>query len=610
MISFGLSQAAFGQILDDSTKEIFTHRTVRYRIESNLISDRGFELSDTSLVNFSQNSDFLYQGSRWFQNLGVFGSAAKPLYFTLPETVGLRYGSNAFDYLLPNSSQIQYYNTLSPFTSIHYVQGGRKRQMLRAIFSQNVTSRWNVTGYYQRFTALRTINVTQSEQRQNDHHSLYLSTNYTSPNKKLLLWGYYQHANQLAYETGGIQPAVGDTKDSLFSGEIEAARLDLDARNRELRNNWHINLKWKPFESGFFIRSAHTRTKQINRYTDFLPDSVFYGGQLFFQKNGQTGTALRGDTLFNERIYRIWENTVYAGFEDSLFSLSVFARKRNTIYYSNLYTTLASREETVYGSLASAYLFKGILSGRAEFLNKNEWNIQGVWSGYGLTFLARWYAYRPSIMQQEFVSKNLLYQTDFQGTKAFHLSINQTIALGKWKIIPCYDQFIVSDGIAFDTNYRPFQVSGTSAIQLLKIGLNGQIGKVFYTNNQFVKVLQSGPLISQMPGMAYRSAHWVELVRKKRGYGVQLGVNLDWRADVQSESYQPLTGQWYLQKEFTIQPYFLCDLFLHIRIQRARIYMKVHNINQGFGSPGYFAAPFYPGQRRLFEVGLVWTFYD
>ena len=575
-----------------------------------MIFNKGFEVPDTSLINFSQNCDFLYQGNRWFQNLGVFGTAGHSLYFELPQNLGLRYGSNAFDYLLPDASQIKYYNTLSPYSSFQYVEGGRKRQMLRVTFSQNVTSQWNVAVHYQRLTALRTINVTQSEQRLNDHYSMYVSTNFISKNKKFSAWGYYQHANQLAYESGGVLPDSGDTQDSLFSPEIENAQLDVNARNRELRHNWGLNMKWKPFENGIFIRSAHSRIKQINRYTDYLPRAEFYGGNTYFQRRPPGETTSQLDTLFNERIYRLWENAVFVGMEDSITQFSLFIKNRSTIFYSNLYTSFLPKSEMIYGAMFSANLFKGNVSGIAEFLNSKEWNIRGRWTGYGLEATARWFAYSPSIMQQELVSKNLIYQTSFRNSKAFQLTLSQSINLGKWKVIPGYEQYIVSDGIAFDRSYTPFQTGGTSLMQYLKIGLNGQLGNVFFTQNQFIKVLQSGSRISQMPGMVYHSAHWVELFRRKKGYAVQFGFNLDWRADVQSENYQPLTGQWYVQDIFQIRPYFLCDVFTHIRIQRARVYLKVHNLNQGWGSEGYFATPFYPGQARRLELGVVWTFYD
>jgi hypothetical protein len=52
------------------------------------------------------------------------------------------------------------------------------------------------------------------------------------------------------------------------------------------------------------------------------------------------------------------------------------------------------------------------------------------------------------------------------------------------------------------------------------------------------------------------------------------------------------------------------NAFAHVRIDRVRVYLRVHNVLQGLGSMGYFAAPGYAGQPRLFEIGLDWTFFD
>lgn len=602
--------SAQAQILDDSTKEIYSHLTTRYRTENQLLSNSGYELTDSTLENFSQKADFLYQGDRWFQNLGVYGSAGRPLYFELPSTSGLRYGSNAFNYLITNHQDIRYYNTLSPFSSIQYVQGGRKRQMLRAYFSQNIRARWNITGYYQRLTALRTFNVTQSEQRLIDHHSLYVSSNYTSKNGRFKTWGYYQHSNHLAYETGGVLPGVNDTPDSLFSGDIEKARLNLDARNRELRNNWYATFKWNPLGNDLFIRTSHLRTKQINRFTDYIPELSFYGSNLYFQTKPPGENAQQADTLYNERIFRSWENTAYVGFEDSSYHLSGFIRSRASRYYSNIFNSLVTLNQWSFGARISGSIWKGLLEGEAEYFDRDQWQIHGQWHGYGLRLWAKWMSYMPSVMQREFVSKNLVYQTSFHSTKAFHMGASQILPVGKLSFIPGYEQYVVVDGIGVNSSFLPFQVTGTTLLQYVSLQINGKFGKTFFTENKFIRVFQSGAQISQMPGMTYHSAHWVELVRRKRGYGVQMGINLDWRADWQSENYQPLTGQWFLQNEFGIRPYFLCDFFTHIRIQRARIYLKVHNVNQGLGTAGYFAAPYYPGQKRLFELGLIWNFYD
>jgi hypothetical protein len=113
-----------------------------------------------------------------------------------------------------------------------------------------------------------------------------------------------------------------------------------------------------------------------------------------------------------------------------------------------------------------------------------------------------------------------------------------------------------------------------------------------------------------MPGMMLSSTNWFDLVKNSRAYAVQLGFQLDWRSDWQSEAYHSINAQWYLTKSGSIPDYVATNAFAHVRIDRVRVYLRVHNVLQGLGSMGYFAAPGYAGQPRLFEIGLDWTFFD
>jgi len=54
----------------------------------------------------------------------------------------------------------------------------------------------------------------------------------------------------------------------------------------------------------------------------------------------------------------------------------------------------------------------------------------------------------------------------------------------------------------------------------------------------------------------------------------------------------------------------MVNTFVQFRIDRVRLYFRVHNTLQGLGGKGYVAAPGYPAQRRLFELGIDWTFFD
>jgi hypothetical protein len=602
------SFAASGQILDDSSKMLYSVKTVKYRTDSEMASGTGFQQGDSSLTAFSEKGDFLHQNRKMFQNLGVFGSAARPLFYQLPSHIGLRNGMEMFDYLIPGFSGIRYYNTLSPYTDLSYHQGARQRAMLKATFSVNLNPGLNLTGHYQRLTAMRVLNVTQSEERMIDHHSAWISAHYQHPKKHYRIWGSYAHLNHLQYETGGGKARSYSETDSLFlEPEIALVNLNNNARNRELRNGFYLSQLWKPFKNSLFLRTSTSRQRQINRYTDPLPNPAFYGkDRQYFQKD----PIAIPDTLFSDRAWQVWENTIFAGVQDSLQTTEVFIRRRDPRYFNNLQTFFSPKGEWIAG-----FHFKGLYKGnqaelRAEYLDDRQFDLQGILQIKGWSVQGRLVSFQPSVIQQTFISKNLIYQTGFEPSRALQFKGEKAFKLRKWTLRPSFEQILVNKGIAFDTSFQPFQSDKIASMQYLGLEINGQIRKRLFSRNQFIRVFQAGGRISQMPGYVYRSTHWYELVRNRKAYGVQIGFNLDWRYDWPSEVFQPLTGQWGLQNQYRIPPYFLFDAFAHIRIDRVRLYFKVHNTLQGLGSPGYFSAPFYPGQRRLFEFGLNWTFFD
>lgn len=602
-----------GQILDDSTAEIYSSRTVKFRTENQMVTGFGYQYADSSLNHFSQKGDFLYQESGWYQNLGVFGSASRPLFHRLPSAIGLRNGQNMFDYLIPNRDEIKYYNTLSPHSDIQYFQGARQRAMLRATISQNILPGLNITAHYQRLTAMRTINVTQAEERLTDHHSAYVSAHYSDSLGRYRAWGHYQHLNHLQYETGGIA-FTNDRqgyKDSLFvNPEIYPASLNNNARNRDLRNHWYFSQIWRPKLGGIYFRTSHYRFRQLNRYTDPLPQIGFYGVDNLYFQSPIRGENQPVDTLFSERIFRLWENTGYVGFQNQHIDVSFYVRHRDSRFFNNLFNFLQHKQEVLLGAHVAGRLGPGQMWAKAEWIGPREFDVQSTWEWAGLKASGRLVSYQPSMVQREFVSKNLFYVSDFSSSHALQVQVQQKFTWRKWQFLPSFEHQSILDGIVFSADFEPIQKSGTATMQWLNLRVKGQLGKRIFTDNQLIRTFQSGVRVSQMPTYAYHSMHWVELFQKKKGYGIQVGLSVDWRYDWPSESFHPLSGQWFLTDNQKVDPYTLVDFFAHFRMNKTRIYAKVHNTFQGLGSKGYFATPLYQAQRRLFEIGLVWYFFD
>jgi hypothetical protein len=91
---------------------------------------------------------------------------------------------------------------------------------------------------------------------------------------------------------------------------------------------------------------------------------------------------------------------------------------------------------------------------------------------------------------------------------------------------------------------------------------------------------------------------------------LQFGIDTQYRSSFYGHDYDPTIQQFFLQDHFDIPEYFLADVFVNFRVGRALLFAKFVFANQGLSIPGYFTAPYYLGQHRVFDWGITWQFYD
>lgn len=92
-IVYGFSYA---QILDDSTKQVFSTKTVRYILEEDILNNRKtFYNPDTTLDGFHL-FDFNLRSGLLYQDLGNIGTAIKPLFYESSDDIGKQLGYSAY----------------------------------------------------------------------------------------------------------------------------------------------------------------------------------------------------------------------------------------------------------------------------------------------------------------------------------------------------------------------------------------------------------------------------------------------------------------------------------------------------------------------------------
>jgi len=88
--------------------------------------------------------------------------------------------------------------------------------------------------------------------------------------------------------------------------------------------------------------------------------------------------------------------------------------------------------------------------------------------------------------------------------------------------------------------------------------------------------------------------------------GVSCFYNTRWKGD----AWMANTRTFYLQDKVYTGGYLYTDVFLNLKIKRARLFLKYQHLNSGWNDYSYFMVPHYPQPDRGLRFGVSWMFYD
>ena len=103
----------------------------------------------------------------------------------------------------------------------------------------------------------------------------------------------------------------------------------------------------------------------------------------------------------------------------------------------------------------------------------------------------------------------------------------------------------------------------------------------------------------------YYSGKWF-----KNTIPVQFGVNMYYRSKYYGNGYEPTLQSYYVQNSFMLDDYLRYNLFFIMQIQNLRVSLKMTHFNQFDKFDGYFVTPYYPGQKKVLDLGVRWYFFN
>lgn len=620
------SLQAFGQreVAEDSL-EIHTPEISNYTYWRS--PDLKPSVVDTTLTiqsfydqNFTQKDQF---GNMYFPN---FGQTFNPLiYRSKAFRLQLLPTGKSFNYLYPD--QIRYYNVKTPMTEFVYENGLREGQYLSTTFTQNLGPNFN---YSVRYRGLRSSGRYRNNLAANN--AFIATINFQTKNKRFGLWTHYASQNINDDENAGIEDLNEfENDDEMQTTNRQNIRVNLkdaytkfDSRRFLLGADYRL-LGRKPSDTltvakPLILKNVFVYEKQKYLYAEPQPED-YYASSVFGEMERRN--LLSFETLTNTSTVEFkWGERMLLEAGVLFESLKLFSPQsldRGLVHIPG------SINDNLLGG-TGRFMFdwneKIKLNAEAEFksgdIYKNQYYVKGVLS---LQPLAGYFLEGGAVVQSAFPSLNLYYHQSFYKDFNYYNysfdNVNTQQLFGRLKLDRIRttvegNLYNVENYVFVNRDFRPQQVS--SGISLFQIKTENLISWQKFnlmTTLEYQKVTQNKDLLPLPDFVGRASLYWQSPVFENKAE-MQVGINVSYFTEFKSREFFPVINEFMLQREnpdFGIQKignFPIFDIFLNLKVDRMRIYIRADHINSTWGKNNYYSAPFVPFRDFKFQFGVKW----
>lgn len=638
VFSYMAGSAAYAQIVDDSTRQIYGPRTTLNLFERDVLQGRYIEQRiDTAIQNLN-NERFWYQDTSFYQHLGNIGTASKPILFSMPQRIGVRLGRNAFDRYAYDPQNINYFDTRSPYSHLFYVQGQRGEQVFEATYARNITERWNAGLAYQIISSSRQIGTPDRGTRGGNFansSAFKFFTHYRSTNDKYDLFANFTLQKVSQLETGGVrpeelEPGVYEVADSLFGYETEILNLN-NALTQERRNNLHLLHIYKILGEDLKAYHGLDWGRQQNTFRDLnLVGEELLNGTLHFYPD----TLYSGVRTDDRTNYRELQNELgFTGNSKFSFFKAYLKHRRSSIENRALQTfsravgdTSLVTENTAFnqlfvgGQFRLNYKEKAVLMVDGELQLVRDYRLKALARITNVELSHHRVLRSASLTEERVLSNHYEWNKDFTTVLYDQSMFAYGSRIGRRQFVRFSSHFTnilryiyfnkVDQHNPLDTRMEPVQYDGNQTFYGARLEHHIRFGSIHFEN--FVAYTNTDEAeVIRIPEWLFNSKLYFQGGLFNSALFGQFGVEMHMPTAYNADAYNPVIQQFYPQDFFQVQTYPVLDVFVTGDIKNVNFFLKMSHVNQGLmPQPGYFATPYYPGMRRSFIFGLKWMFFD
>lgn len=599
--------SAHSQILDDTSKLVYSSRTTNIIYELDIKNNAPKERHPDTTLYKLENFMFSDKTEHHYQDLGNNGTAVFPVFYPLTNTIGKVSGYEVYDPYMFYPEDIPFYDTKSPYMNVEVVFGGNFRSIVDFTYARSVDENWNFGFDVHKITNGKQIGFTSIDDRnvQSTVFSFYSMYKHSILPYRALF--SVANMNHNVSEVGGIEVSDNATDAELFLYQDSNVKLT-DAKANDSRLNWHLYQEYAWQKQLQFYHQLDFR-RQENGFNDAIDsdDIAYYG-------------PVKIDPELTNQKSEFKELTNEVGIKGELASLFYRAYiKRRTFDFSYLYLDAIqlSNENYLGGYARFNWRDKFNIDADVEFLQTGEYKLHGRLNSDFVFASYKSVRSKAPIFYERYLGNHQEWNQSFSAP--FNNEIKGGVKFNnKYFMLKPSARIVTMNNLIYLDQNQTSQQSGAVAILTsfggdfnFRVTTNKKYKEAMHFENEIYYSAASGGAKDNLriPSLFYNGRLFWRGAWFKKTMNVEIGLDIHAKTEYYAMDYAPNLQHFYLQDDFNIESFYTADVFCNMQVNNVRVFVKWMHANQQNDS-GYFVTPYYPGEPRLFELGVKWMFYD
>ena len=156
---------------------------------------------------------------------------------------------------------------------------------------------------------------------------------------------------------------------------------------------------------------------------------------------------------------------------------------------------------------------------------------------------------------------------------------------------------------------KPNQYNETINYFRVKVSKEIKYNKFTLNNTIRYQTVLDGEGVLNVPEFTTRNTLYYSNHLFKKALYLQTGVTLSYFTKYNTNAYDPLLAEFYVQNENELGGFPRLDFFINAKIKQTRIFLKAEHFNSSFTGYNFYSAPNYPYRDFVVRFGLVWNFF-